>query len=380
MCFDDVAFLDQSQVDNGEALAAVVALQKYAMAASAGITTCELERLELGSSDEIDRDVVGVNMIKLATLRPKIWILEGLIEYGDQVLIAGAPKSGKSLLSSQIALAVTSGGRFLKWQAPSKMQIVYVNLEIRRANFGERIFAQMGGWENNEIYSSFVAIDDMQTIDILNVDERTALQRRIARSKPQLVIFDVLARCHNADEQSQAMKSVMLALRVCAGGAASIVVHHARKAAQGMDNVSQQASDIRGSSAIHGEVDTAIVLTKRSGQGPRFALTFSARNVDVPDEILLDRGDDLLFVEAGEDEKSRLKVALQAIYKAADSISATDLTSALCEIFSVGERSAKRHIKDAVECGLICHRRLSTGKHEYFIPTSSVISRTVRAC
>jgi KaiC/GvpD/RAD55 family RecA-like ATPase len=46
-----------------------------------------------------------------------VWILDGLIEEGDQVVLSGPPKAGKSLMVSQMALAVASGGSFLKWKA-----------------------------------------------------------------------------------------------------------------------------------------------------------------------------------------------------------------------------------------------------------------------
>src|SRR5690625_5007885 len=52
---------------------------------------------------------------------PVNWAFEDFIVQGDQVMIAGAPKSGKSWMALQMALAASSGGKFLQWKADRPM-------------------------------------------------------------------------------------------------------------------------------------------------------------------------------------------------------------------------------------------------------------------
>lgn len=47
-------------------------------------------------------DGIGA-MLKAAKQDPN-WIIEGLLEEGDQLLVGGPPKSGKSLFAMQLAL------------------------------------------------------------------------------------------------------------------------------------------------------------------------------------------------------------------------------------------------------------------------------------
>jgi len=89
---------------------------------------------------------------------PRSWIVEPLIEEGDQVLLAGEPKCGKSLLASQLALEIARGpgklgistpfrsedlsgevetaGQFRVVQKPKDLgggnwRVLYVSLEMR---------------------------------------------------------------------------------------------------------------------------------------------------------------------------------------------------------------------------------------------------------
>lgn len=62
---------------------------------------------------------------------------------------------------------------------------------------------------------------------------------------------------------------------------------------------------MRGASSIHGEADGVISLGTREGQGARYSLTFSARAVETPDEILLNRIG-LTLVSAIGEERDKL--------------------------------------------------------------------------
>lgn len=109
----------------------------------------------------------------------------------------------------------------------------------------------------------------------------SALRRRINLISPDLVVFDVFSRLHNENEvEPKAMKNVLLKFRELCQGAAHIIVIHTRKQDKG--GGPQLASDIKGSVAIFGECDAAMVLSKYTEPGTvksKISLHVEARNV-----------------------------------------------------------------------------------------------------
>jgi len=311
------------------------------------------------------------NMREVET--PDSWIFDGLIEAGDQVLIAGAPKAGKSLLASQIALAAASGGKFLRWRAARKMRLAYVNLELRGKRFADRILRQSGTTADEvrrtrrvprtlaeiNAFGRLLPIHEYRTLDVLNPGaDVDALRATLSEYGPDLVVFDVLARMHSGDEQvASDMKRVMHFLRDLAARAASAVVLHTRKP-QTDELRPQVAADIRGSSAVHGEVDLAMILSKRPGNGARYAVTWSARNVAEPPELLLNVGPDLCFIDAADEQANAAQTAIRAAFNGRPELQAGDLLEAVREGLRCGRDGAYAAVAAAVDAGLLsCEHR-----------------------
>lgn len=302
-----------------------------------------------------------------AANEPDEWLLDGLIEAGDQVVLGGPPKAGKSLLASQLALALASGGRWLGWKAPMARKVLYINLELRKKRFGRRIIAQVGGPSKLGGYSNLITYNKLRTLNILDADQRKFFAKMVKDLGVDLVVWDVLVRVHGAEENDNgAMRKVMHAIRVASADRAHIIVHHTRKPATGLEDVNLGAAGLRGASSIHGEADLILTLHVRAGQGARYSLKFSARNVETPDEMLLDRDPrTLLFHEAGGAEKDRLKEAIQSAFRTGTSCLARNLTEHLMNAFMVKERRAKQLSESAVAQGWITRRRRNDGRYEY---------------
>lgn len=310
--------------------------------------------------------VEGMAMEVLASKKPIEWLFKDFIETGEQIIIAGAPKTGKSLLACQLGLALASGGEFLGYKAVGRRKVLYINLEIKREAFARRVVSQIGGEENQHEYNGFwFSCHNYKTVDLLNDREtRAEIEQMIKMLKPDLIIWDILARLHNGDEQSSEMKAVMLALRLVSQNSTHIVVHHTRKPSA--DNHGPQtAMDIRGSSALFGEVDSALVLSKRAGQGARFVVTTSARSVELPDEILLNRDENLLFYLANEDEADRVEQAFFGAFKDCSNILATELKTHLQNALLIKERRSADYIAKAVADGWISRHQRADRKYEY---------------
>jgi RecA-family ATPase len=244
--------------------------------------------------------MANFNQLMQHAAQPNNWLIEDLLLHSDQLMIAAAPKAGKSLLAIQLAIAVASGGEFLRWKVKHPAKVLYLNLEIGEAPFAQRVQKQAAALSPQELVAlgnNLEVISNLRTIDIEAPADYGTVQSLVVLHKPQLVIFDVLARCHSQNENDNStMKFVLQQLRKVVGTAATVVVHHSRKAPQGMEDANLGPSSMRGASAVHGEVDLAITLTKRAAKDGKFSMRFSARNVNEPDEMFLDRDDATLLL------------------------------------------------------------------------------------
>jgi hypothetical protein len=289
-----------------------------------------------------------------------------LIEEGDQVVLAGAPKSGKTLMASQIALAVASGGRFLSWQAPSPKRVLYVNLELRPKRFGRRLILQVCGESYLPRYQNLLSTSQFRTLNILDKHVQHGFASLIRVQGIELVIWDVLARMHAVEENDNgSMRSVMHAIRLASADKAHIVLHHMRKPPGGQEDVNIGALGMRGASSIHGEADLVISLGVRSGQGARFSVRFSARNIETPDELLLDRDLNLCFYEAAAEDENRLLGVIRSAFQGMPTCSASVLLEHVMSAYDVRERRAKQLIQQASEKKWISRRKRSDRRYEY---------------
>ncbi len=317
--------------------------------------------------------VDSVSDLIKATQEPDEWIIKGLIEAGDQVIISGAPKAGKSLTASQLSIAVATGGKFLCWDIPKPRRVLYVNLELRPKRFGKRMIAQIGGESTLMRCTNLHTVNGLRTIDIQDrscADEFAALIRNL---DIDLIVWDVLARMHNVEENNNPeMRKVMHAIRIASADRAHVVVHHARKPVSGQENVNLGAAGIRGASSIHGEADLVMSLHVRSGQGARYSVKFSARNIEEPDEMLLDRDSStLLFHSAEEAEEQRLQSVIQAAFNNDMTCSSKELTDTVMNSFDVKERRAKQYIHTAVQQGIIERVKLHGRSYGYHLVNSN---------
>lgn len=335
------------------------------------------EARQVADREERDGDPRNSIMALVAKSdEPTPWAFDDFIVDGDQVMIAGAPKSGKSWLALQLALAASSGGRFLRWHATRKMRTLYLNLEVGPHMWAKRVMLQIGGAENALAYSNFFSRSDLRTIDVMDPDELKAMREYIEKGNYEFVVVDVLSRCHSVEENDNgSMRAVLFALRYMCGRATSVIVHHARKPPQGLEHANLGAASIRGASSIVGEVDMAIVLVKRAGQGARFSVTMTARNTEVPDELLLNRADDMRYYEY-EGQESSLEQIIQTLFKGGHSLPRKEVQQALADGMGVAFETARKAAKEAVERGLIAESRQGR-QYFYYVPTDSPILRAV---
>jgi len=212
------------------------------------------------------------------------WLVPDLIPEGGLCLIAGRPKAGKSLLALNLALAVSSGSDFLGRpcrQAPAAV----IQLEDPLALIRSRLAAMDGHPSGGFLYFDNEARWNEAT--------KLSLPAYVEELGLKLLIIDPLVRWSppGAKENSaEDMAVLMYGLRdlVRATGCSVLAVHHSRKSG------GSGGDSIRGSSAILGAVDAALIL-HRSGddegeaweiEGTSARLEISSRMAAIDDETL----------------------------------------------------------------------------------------------
>lgn len=309
--------------------------------------------------------------------KPVPWLFEDFIVEGDQLIIAGASKAGKSWLALQFAVTAATGGKFLRWQAVRPLKTCYINLEVGRHMWSRRVVKQVPDHLAAVCNDNFVSVNSLRTFDVLDAKQLQQMQRYIKDNGFELVVIDVLSRCHSVDENVNGeMKRVLFALRAMCCGAASLVVHHARKPPAGAEHAALGLSSMRGASAIGGEVDLAMIFTVRAGQGARYSLELFARNINAPDELLLDRDDETMLYSEHQGQENNLDDIIQTLFKGGHSLPRKDVQQAVADGLGVTFETARKTIKSAVERGLIAESRQGRNFF-YYVPTGSPVLRVV---
>lgn len=290
---------------------------------------------------------------------PPVWVFEGLIEKGDQWIVSGAPKAGKSRLALQIAIAASEGAEFFGYRCRLRQKVLYIDFELSKRLSAERVVTMYANDKNKLVNNShFFRCSDYKSIDILNEDATSKLQAQIEALKPDLIIFDVLARMHGVDENSNPeMTKVMLRARQLAGEAAHIIVHHARKETHGNGG----AKAIRGASSIHGEVNGVISLAVEGSKQGSHSVVFSLRGPKDPGKKWLD-GKELMFsliqAHEPEDDAEQLMAVMRRVFADGKAKTSTELQNALSGLLGIAPRNTRPRMNRSIDSGILLKNRI----------------------
>lgn len=186
------------------------------------------------------------------------WLIEQLWGLEDVGLVGGEPKSCKSFLALQMAVALTSGrpclgrfavprrGRALLFAAEDALHIVRARLDGICAHMGAPL-DQLDLW-----------IITAPTVRLDVPADCGKLRSTVEELQPELLILDPFVRLHRVDENVSSSVAPLLAqlrdlqrLYHCAVA----VVHHTRKG-----GASRAGQALRGSSEFHAWGDTNLYL------------------------------------------------------------------------------------------------------------------------
>src|SRR3990167_4272978 len=194
--------------------------------------------------------------------RPDItWLVRGLLPMPGFALLLGQPKSGKSFLALQLALAVAKGREFMGHQA-TRGRVLYLQFDTSEMVWRDRL--QGLKEEGHDISGAVFMIDPKYQptwANILQTDTQLAIQQAIAKCDPSLIVIDVLREIHSSDENdSTAMKIVCDTLRQLTHGRAVLLLHHTHKL--GAVDETDPISCLRGASYVAGMAETIWLVHK----------------------------------------------------------------------------------------------------------------------
>lgn len=225
------------------------------------------EHLNVEASDtNMSEMFIPASELMAKTFPKTPWLVRGLMTQGGVGVIGGEPKTFKTWLATEIAIAVASGDSAFGEFKAEKGKVAYFYSEDMETSIQNRLrsLCKKRGTVPTDLYCQPRGRD----LDLCN-DESLALLvaslRKIEGLK--LLILDPFRDVHSAaEDSSDEMSKVMRRLRVLSTvlGCAVLFVHHTSKS--GADTSTRRPGQLlRGSSAVHGGIDNGLYLSGTSG-------------------------------------------------------------------------------------------------------------------
>lgn len=207
--------------------------------------------------------VLSIGELLACKIRPREMLLEPILPEQGLAMLYAYRGLGKTYLALGIAVAVASGTRFLRWEAPRPRRVLYVDGELPAKTVQERLAMIVAGIEGPEPAAEALKIvtpdfQERAIPDLATSQGQRLLEPHLAGI--DLVVLDNLsALCRYGNENEGEgwlpVQEWALGLRRC--GTSMLFVHHAGK------NRSQ-----RGTSRREDLLDTVITLKHPANYNP----------------------------------------------------------------------------------------------------------------
>ena len=211
-------------------------------------------------------DVVRAADLQAPSTSSPPWLIEQLWSANAVGILGGAPKSLKTWMALEMAVAVASGSRCLaQFAVPASGPVLLYAAEDGQAALRGRLESLV---HHHGLYLPYLDVRVI-TEDSLRLDraaDQERLEATLVLHRPLLLILDPLVRLHAIDENAAGEIAALLGyLRLLQRktGTAIALVHHARK------NVSASGGagySLRGSSDLYAWVDSFLYLRRHHGQ------------------------------------------------------------------------------------------------------------------
>jgi AAA domain len=236
-----------------------------------------------------------VTDLLLDSTPPPVSIVERILIAGTLLLIAGAPKVGKTWLALLLALCIVTGKPFLGFAVTERKKVLYLGGEGSDPTLRKRFqtaLAFFPGIEDADL-DNLLILSTLGRVKYDTPAAQDAIMRWVEPADVLIVDPDFRFRSkgdENSHADARAVQDFIDGLK--AAGKTVIVVHHTRKAGP----VDGGIAEIRG--AGWGEfADSAIVLQRKKAESlDRFILKFDLRHDEPVDDMELAKEGPLFIV------------------------------------------------------------------------------------
>jgi hypothetical protein len=246
--------------------------------------------------------VVQAAQLQKRGLEQPLWLVVGLWGDGAVGVIGGPPKSCKTWLALEIAVAVASRRPCLdRFEVSQPGRVLVYAAEDAPEQIRERIegIARARRTDFNSLDVQLILEPSLRLDRIEHLDR---LRLTLARHRPKLLVLDPYVRLQRVDENDATkVSAVLAALRELSRTfrLAIILVHHTRK-----NSSDKPGLDLRGSSDFHAWGDSNLYLRPRRGDliltsehrfaapTPPLGLTLVAEETPVRLEVILENASD----------------------------------------------------------------------------------------
>lgn len=193
------------------------------------------------------------------------WLVEGLWAAEAVGIIGGEPKTCKSFLALDLAVAVASGAPCLRRFPVSQSGSVLLFAAEDDVHVVRRRLAGIAAAAEVDFENLDVHVIVVPALRLDRNDDRQALAATVAMLQPKLLVLDPFVRLHCIDENIAAEVAPLLGyLRALqrAHRTAVALVHHARKGAAH----ERGGQALRGSSEFHAWGDSNLYMRRMSRQ------------------------------------------------------------------------------------------------------------------
>lgn len=298
-----------------------------------------------------------------------------------RMLIAGAPKVGKSRFALSLLAAASCGGKFLGQQFSQPLRCVWLQAEIRSGFLKERLEPIARTLDDSELglMRSNLLMSGRLRLDIMNNQDMEQIIKAVEASKPDILCIDPIINFSGANENDNQEVHALLSRCDWIGetyDCAIVLLHHCGK----NKDPKEPFSAVRGASAFRGWYDTGILM---SGDGNTTQIDYELRNGPSPAshgiEWYEEKGG-YVFAAAIEDEAMQTgsktldgptMIKAQPVFdriaaSGAAGIMYAELTRDVMKLQGLSQRAAERIIKVAVESSVV-EQRQDGRKTLYFL-------------